>query len=399
MTYHRRSWGPYRSWFNLKTTLRIVFYSFCFFLIFLVAGKFLVVRDYGAVTDLQLFYRNNKMILKWTPVNSKRVVGYDIFYMENNRLKSIGYTKASEFDVSKAKLKVKGFICVQPNFRGILKARGEIQSIVFDPVAVVYHFSAEMGVFNGVKLQKPMGLAGDLGGGLYIVDADNERVLRYTGKQESTEEIAAKYPTGVLVSSQGDVFVLEGLSGIIKKYHDRRLVKQIKYQAQDSGMMYFISTWCIDRNDQLYVVDWNNNTISIYSSELNPIKTYHLGKQLLSLTSIAVDSNKIMFLVDTIGQSVFRYDGHQMKKVDFENTVLPVVIHIDSRNNFYVADKNDFLIKKYSSAYQVLAKVGGFGNGPGQLIRPSAIYVDDLGDLFVNDVERNVVIRYSGSFH
>jgi len=61
-------------------------------------------------------------------------------------------------------------------------------------------------------------------------------------------------------------------------------------------------------------------------------------------------------------------------------------ILLDGHGNIYVAELDDNVVYKYSLAGKELARWGGHGSGPGQLIHPDKLAMDTEGNIYVTEV-------------
>jgi tripartite motif-containing protein 71 len=61
-------------------------------------------------------------------------------------------------------------------------------------------------------------------------------------------------------------------------------------------------------------------------------------------------------------------------------------ILLDGHGNIYVAELDDNLVYKYSLTGKELARWGGHGSGPGQLIHPDKLALDAEGNVYVTEI-------------
>jgi len=204
------------------------------------------------------------------------------------------------------------------------------------------------GYATGAALDAPEGLAFDSAGNLYIVDSFNSNVRKVD-------------TNGIITTVAG----AQGQSGF----------------AGDGGpatsaLLANPTGIAIDRSGNIYIADRGNNRIRLVTASSGVI------------TTIA-GSN-------TIGLSG---DGGSAAKATF---TLPTSLAFDSAGNLYIADENDYVIRRISTA-GIITTVAGTGqpgsggdNGPAtkaQLSGPEGIAVDASGNLYIVDTY-NQRIRY-----
>jgi uncharacterized protein (TIGR03437 family) len=204
------------------------------------------------------------------------------------------------------------------------------------------------GYATGAALDAPQGLAFDSSGNLYIVDAFNSNVRK--------------------VDTNGTISTVAGGQGQSGFAGDGG--------PATSALLTNPSGIAIDRSGNLYIADRANNRIRMVSASTGII------------TTIAGSSH--------VGLSG---DGGPAAQATL---TLPTSLAIDSVGNLYIADQNDWVVRRISTS-GIITTVAGTGQpgaggdgGPAtkaQLSGPEGIAVDASGNLYIVDTG-NQRIRY-----
>jgi len=76
----------------------------------------------------------------------------------------------------------------------------------------------------------------------------------------------------------------------------------------------------------------------------------------------------------------------------------PLQVSVDSFDNVYVVDQNNFRVQKFDSNGGFLTSWGSFGGGPGQFILPYGIDVNSVtGDVYVSDSGSNRIQKFDSN--
>jgi len=204
------------------------------------------------------------------------------------------------------------------------------------------------GLATGAALDSPQGLAFDSAGNLYIVDSFNSNVRK--------------------VDTNGIITTVAGGQGQAGFAGDGG--------PATSALLTNPTGIAIDRSGNLYIADRANNRIRLVTASTGII------------TTIAGSS-----------KTGFTGDGGPAAQATL---TLPTGLAFDSSGNLYIADSNNWAIRKISTS-GIITTVAGTGqpgsggdNGPAtkaQLSGPQGIAVDASGNLYIVD-SGNQRIRY-----
>jgi sugar lactone lactonase YvrE len=234
----------------------------------------------------------------------------------------------------------------------------------------------------------PWGIAVDSNGNLYVVDTFNHKIRKispsgsvstFAGSSSGYSDgqgtsALFSYPQGIAVDSSGNVYVADSFNHKIRKITSSGSVSTIAGSGQGSsdgeGTSAMFNTpqgIAVDSARNLYVVDTYNHRIRKIS---------------------------IFGTVSTIAGSGYGYSDGQGTSAMF---TYPFGIAVDSTGNLFVADRNNYKIRKISPSGNVVTiagSSGGFSDGQGSSAKfygPVGIVVNSIGNLYVGDSDNNRV--------
>jgi sugar lactone lactonase YvrE len=302
-----------------------------------------------------------------------------------------------------------------------------VSSFVGNPVAGPVDGTGTLAYFN-----RPIGMAFDASGVLYVADSENGKIRKVTSAgvvttfagsgDKSSADGSAQYatfnaPYGVAVDASGNCYVSE--STHIRKITPAGLVSTlINNNLSRPGNL------AIDASGNLYVSDYALNKI-FKISPTGVMTTFAGGAgsgatALVNLNSpggLAFDASGNLYVSDS-GNNMIRKITQAGVVTTFAGTGFigsangpgasatfnfPEGIAIDAAGNIYVADKFNRLIRMISPAgiVSTLAGTGAAGsvNGYGDVatfFQPLQIAIDKQGVLYITDTTdqiRKIVIK------
>ena len=195
----------------------------------------------------------------------------------------------------------------------------------------------------------PRGIAVDPRRGIvYVTDYHNHRIQLFTeaGSHLATVDIAGmgvyvnnvrqslKYPAGIALDSQGNVYVAIAENRRVLKFAptaNKSLGVLFNFGGPGSGNGQFADVYevAVDRNDNVYVVDRGNNRIQVFDSEGNYLTQWGGAKgsepgQLNSPAGIAFDSADNIYVAD--------WYNHRIQKFSRGGPVLQVPVIPNGRD-------------------------------------------------------------------
>jgi protocatechuate 3,4-dioxygenase beta subunit len=219
-------------------------------------------------------------------------------------------------------------------------------------------YSTNNGGINETTLNSPGGVTiDDNGGGIYIADTANNRVLHYPAGSTTADR----------VYGQGGSFNTNGANN----------------GGLNAASLYNPEGVAVDSSGGLYVADYGNNRVLHYPSGSTTADRVY--GQLGSFTS-----------------------GKYYSTASPDLLINPAGVAVDSSGGLYVADQHNSRVVHYSGTSTTADKVYGqsdlYSNIPNKggrsassLYYPTGVMPDGSGGLYIADYSNNRVLHYSGT--
>jgi sugar lactone lactonase YvrE len=325
---------------------------------------------------------------------------------------------------------------------------------------VVSNFAGSAGFIGSVdgtgsaaRFEDPRALAVDAAGNVYVADSENSTIRRITPARvvttfagtagnygfEDGVGAAAKLhrPRGLAVTPAGDLYVMEYNNQALRKVTPARVVTTIaggprQYGPQDgtgtAARFYNPGATAVDANGNVFVADTYNNTIRKITPE--GVVTTIAGEpgvtgsndgtgsaaRFYSPSGIVVAPDGELYVADGGNDTIRRvtqagvvttWAGRAGSEGSLDGTgssarfYRPTGIEMDSSGNIYVADKNNFTIRKITPGGSVSTLAGSPGNsgsndGTGSAARfydVNDVTVDPAGNIYVADSANHLIRR------
>jgi DNA-binding beta-propeller fold protein YncE len=271
------------------------------------------------------------------------------------------------------------------------------------------------------RFNEPYGITVDREGFVYVTDARNSRVQKFTPDGEFLLEWGGfKKPTGIAVSADGFVFVSDYDADNVQKFDaSGRLVARWGKNGEKQGEFDSPSDIAVDEKGNVYVVDLYNHRVQKFDHRGRFIKAW--GKQgkvekLRSILSLLFPKEKPgefhypaklaagdgrIYVADSYNNrvQVFSEDGKYITQwggMGFLRSAFRVAsgIALGPGGNVYVADY-------YNNRVQVFSKDGGFvtsfgkmGIASGEFRGPTDVAVNKDGYIYVSDWKNHRVQKF-----
>jgi sugar lactone lactonase YvrE len=300
------------------------------------------------------------------------------------------------------------------------------------------------GIF--AQFNVPHNLVVDNSGNLYVTDSNNNSIRKVTSGGEVTTlagagrgadgtGIGSRFinPSATAVDSSGNIYVADQNNNTIRKITSAGVVTTLAGMAGTAGATDANGTLArfnepqgiaLDSSGNIFVSDTGNHTIRKITSAgivttlagtagvVGSTNGTGAAASFSAPIGIAVDGAGNVFVADT-DNSVIRkitsagvvstFVGAVGTAIDDTGTAArfnhPGQSAVDSSGNVYVADTNSHIIRKISSAGAVITLAGSAGvegstNGAGTDARfksPSGIGVDNFNNVYVSDTGNNII--------
>ena len=239
---------------------------------------------------------------------------------------------------------------------------------------------------------------------IFVADEKNSRIQIFHIEGHLIHEFGddeLEMPSGLLIH-EGYLFVTDWgwLSYSVFKYelNSLKLKKKIGMNCFDPEKGYnLLRQPCTGPGGFIYIPDNNNNRICIFTKVLEKIKIIQFDgitspidmKFTNDLMYVLSNTDKYCIHVctlsgDRIESLVTRGEFREKNQVQFSNYFL-----LDPSNNFVISDFNGHDVKVFDpSGTTFLYRIGGRGEGEGELVYPMGIVITKAGHLIVASENR-----------
>jgi sugar lactone lactonase YvrE len=247
-------------------------------------------------------------------------------------------------------------------------------------------------------LNFPYGVAVDGVGDVYIVDSENNRVLKETlaggSFTESTVSTSSlNNPMGIVVDGGGSIYIADsGNNRILKESPSGSTFTE---STVPTSALSFPSGVAVDGSGDVYVADWGNNRVLMeklsggsYTESTVPTSSLN------GPSAVAVDGSEDVYIVDSDNQRVLKEtpSGGMYTESTVSTSALyyPGAISVDDNGNIYIADTgNNRILKESSSGTGYIESTISTSS----LNFPAAVTVDGSGNVYIADTGNDRVLK------
>jgi sugar lactone lactonase YvrE len=330
---------------------------------------------------------------------------------------------------------------------------GVVTTVAGTPMAIGF----ENGTGSGAKFNSPAGIAVDTTGNVYVADTFNGLIRKITsaatvttlagsvvsskGSTDGTSSVARfNFPAGVAVDGTNNVYVADTWNHTIRKISAAGVVTTLAGSAGNPGStdgtgntarFYSPCGLALDKAGNIYVADTYNCTIrkvtpaGVVTTFAGVAGSYGSANgtgseaRFDSPRGIAVDSAGIVYVADysqtirkiTAAGVVTTLAGSAGERGSADGTgsdarfYSPSGIAVDNAGNIYVADRDNYTIRKITSSGVVTTVAGspgssGSADGTGsdaRFLSTDGIAVDGTGNIYVTDKGFHTIRKITSS--
>jgi sugar lactone lactonase YvrE len=269
----------------------------------------------------------------------------------------------------------------------------------------------------------PSDLAIDNNGFIYVVDHENHFIQKFTldgqfvakwgseGKFATTTEVTAdgilQYPDGIAIDNKGVIYVADALNNRIQKFTaDGQFVAKWGSEGTGDSQFNLPSAIAIDKNGFVYVADTNNHRIQRFTVDGEFVAKWGSegsdDAQFNEPKGVAIDINGFVYIADHRNNRIqkFTLDGEFIGKWGSEGIGngqfrYPEGIALDNNGFVYVTDRNNHRIQKFTSDGEFIGKWGNQGSASSQFQYPEGIAIDSDGSVYIADAYNHCVQKFT----
>jgi DNA-binding beta-propeller fold protein YncE len=222
-----------------------------------------------------------------------------------------------------------------------------------------------------------------------------------------------RQPSDVAVSTDGSIYVVDGVNQCIKAFNkDGKFLFSFGQAGSAPGQFQYPLGMDVDGTGRLYVADSGNQRIQIFTAKgrfVNEIKLNSTDGKAPDPTDIVVDSGGTeAFVVDNDNHRVIKYDLKTFKLVEVIGKPgiermefrYPFLISMYRDKYIYTVDVINTRVQEMTNDGKFVRFIGDWGVEKGQFFRPKGVAVDSKGRVYVSDSYMGVIQVFDeGVFH
>ena len=225
-------------------------------------------------------------------------------------------------------------------------------------------------------------------GNIFITEKLNNRVQVFSCEGEyvfSFDEMMS-YPFGICIT-HNRVLVTQRTGYCVNMYGlDGKLIKSVG--SKGSGDAQFNKPYGLsvsDRTHNIYVCDWSNNRVQIFTEDLKFHSILGIGNHPLD---VKVARDRVLVLVRE-DPCIFVFDSDHIlinrliTRGTGEQTNYPVCFDIDSDYNIIMSDFQNHCVYVFSQEGEEIHRIGERGQGIGEFTNPLGVALDSSGRIVV----------------
>ena len=302
---------------------------------------------------------------------------------------------------------------------------------------------------NPYGFSKLSAIAIDNNENIYVVDAEKCQVRKFTPEGEliciwggwGFKKGLLRDPKGIAIDSNNDIYVADYRNNRIQKFtSDGKFICLWGRKGDEEGRLNRPSDIVVDE-DYVYVADSRNWRVCKFTTKGKLVSDWETNIDKSNHTRVALDNDGYVYVrvYDDIykfykytpsGEFVSECKGYEYEKLflykekngnlytintnkiqkftlnvelifEWKNKGTgdgefssPSAIAVNDNGDVYVID-SPYWVQKFTSEGEFICKWGGRGDGDGEFNNPGGIAVDDNGDLYVADTNNSRICKFT----
>ncbi len=275
------------------------------------------------------------------------------------------------------------------------------------------------------QFSEPAGVAADPNGTIYVVDAGNHRIQTFNANGEFVRQWGSEGSSpgqfnftrpssasgikagGVTVDSAGFIYVADAGNHRVQKFSgDGTFVSQWGSQGTASGQFNEPQD-IVAHGGFLHVLDQQNTRVQRFSPTgtfVNQFGSFGTGDgELGTPQGIAVDAQGFVYVADFLSRIIkFKPTGEFVSQWGSTGETAgrfnqPRRLAVDASGNIFVADFFNSRVQKFDSTGQPLLQWGSEGTADGEFTTTGGVAVDPGGFVYVTDIGGNRVQKFNAA--
>lgn len=283
---------------------------------------------------------------------------------------------------------------------------------VFLQTLAVFDPEAKAGEEGPGKLKKPVSIAVDERGTIYVLDEGDKQVKIYGSNGKYAQSLKGVTNPGAMALAEDGIYVSDANSQVISKFaYDGTLAYTFGSQGEGKAQFKKTAGLAAGKGQKVYVGDVGKSLVDLFLTQAGErlesiprlngrVSVKWLGSMDFEASALAGGGTGELYALARDGKSLAKAEGDKFASpLKFDDMELSAIT-LDAAGALWALDRKGKRGVKLDAAGKVLTSFGSSGNGAGQFSNPSAIAVTTSGLVFVADRgNRNIqVFRQDGVY-
>ncbi len=215
-----------------------------------------------------------------------------------------------------------------------------------------------------------------------------------------------RYASSIAADAKGFLWVATN-SDPVRRYKLRDMEGAMSTEAggKGTGQAQYedVRAIAVDREGRLYAADSAKGKIlqysvdGVYQRSWSGKGNYVLSRGAGVLAGLTVDDRNNVYVVDRPKHRVVVFDsqGTGVRIIGEKTLVSPAGVAVGRRGHCFVSDQNSRGVYIFDPEGRCIAFLDGKGGGPNELKAPGGLVLDERGDLWVADGQRDISYRFA----